>query len=59
MNRGGKVQKIATKVLDEVLFEEKKNYNTNDKNANEMIKLVKDIINREVKKYDFQENDTK
>lgn len=49
---------ILNKVLLEIIFTEKKNFNTKEKKDAEMIKIVKNIIEREVKKSDIQKNET-
>lgn len=57
-SRSEKVNKISTRVLLEIIFNEKKNFNTKEKKDADMIKLVKSIIEREVKKNDIQKDET-
>ena len=57
-SRSEKVNEISTRVLLEIIFNEKKNFNTKEKKDADMIKLVKSIIEREVKKNDIQKDDT-
>lgn len=47
------INDISTKVVREIIFNEKKNFNTKEKKDSEMIKLIKRIIEREVKKNDI------
>lgn len=51
------IDEISNAVLLEIIFTEKKNFNTKDQTDAEMIKNIKRIVEREVKKYDFQENE--
>ncbi len=57
-SRSEKVNEISTRVLLEIIFNEKKNFNTKEKKDADMIKLVKSIIEREVKKNDIQKDET-
>lgn len=50
------MNEILKKVLIEIIFIERKNFNTKQYTDSEMIKNVKRIVEREVKKYAFQEN---
>lgn len=56
-SRSEKVNEISTRVLLEIIFNEKKNFNTKEKKDADMIKLVKSIIEREVKKNDIQKDE--
>lgn len=51
------IDEISNAVLLEIIFTEKKNFNTKDQTDAEMIKNIKRIVEREVKKHDFQENE--
>ena len=57
-SRSEKVNEISTRVLLEIIFNEKKNFNTKEKKDADMIKLVKSIMEREVKKNDIQKDET-
>ena len=57
-SRSEKVNEISTRVLLEIIFNKKKNFNTKEKKDADMIKLVKSIIEREVKKNDIQKDET-
>ena len=57
-SRSEKVNEISTRVLLEIIFNEKKNFNTKEKKDADMIKLVKSIIEREVKRNDIQKDET-
>lgn len=57
-SRSEKINEISTRVLLEIIFNEKKNFNTKEKKDADMIKLVKSIIEREVKKNDIQKDET-
>ena len=57
-SRSEKVNEISTRVLLEIIFNEKKNFNKKEKKDADMIKLVKSIIEREVKKNDIQKDET-
>ena len=56
-SRSEKVNEISTRVLLEIIFNEKKYFNTKEKKDADMIKLVKSIIEREVKKNDIQKDE--
>lgn len=51
------IDDISNRVLYEIIFSEKKNFNTKEKKDAEMIKLIKLIIEREVKKNDIQKDE--
>lgn len=50
------IEEISTKLLYEIIFTEKKNFNTREYKDSELIAKIKNIIEREVKKNDIQEN---
>lgn len=52
------IEEISNRVLIEILFAEKKNFNTKEIKDSDMIKKVKSIIEREVKKNDIQKDET-
>lgn len=52
------IEEISTKLLYEIIFTEKKNFNTREYKDSELIAKIKSIIEREVKKNDIQENHT-
>lgn len=53
------VDEISKFALIEILFKEKKNYNSKEMTEVEMVKEVKKIIEREVgKKYDLQKDES-
>ena len=53
------VDEISKFTLIEILFKEKKNYNSKEMTEVEMVKEVKKIIEREVsKKYDLQKDES-
>lgn len=53
------VDEISKSTLIEILFKEKKNYNSKEMTEVEMVKEVKKIIEREVsKKYDLQKDES-
>ncbi|MDD4623795.1 MAG: hypothetical protein PHX40_00200 [Bacilli bacterium] len=52
------IDEISNMVLYEIIFSEKKNFNTKEKKDAEMIKSIKTIIEREVKKNDIQKNES-
>lgn len=53
------IEEISKYALIEILFKEKKNYNSKEKTELEMAKEIKRIIEREVnKRYDIQENES-
>ena len=56
-SRKEKINEISTRVLLEIIFEEKKNFNSKEKKDADMIKQIKSIIEREVRKNDLQKND--
>lgn len=55
--RNEMINEISTRVLLEIIFKEKKNYNTKEKKDADMIKMIKGIIEREVKKNDIQKDE--
>ena len=52
------IEDISSVVLLEIIFTEKKNFNTKEQTDSEMIKTIKRIVEREVKKHYIQENKT-
>lgn len=53
------VDEISKYTLIEILFKEKKNYNSKEMTEVEMVKEIKKIIEREVnKKYDLQKDES-
>lgn len=53
------VDEISKFTLIEILFKEKKNYNSKEMTEVEMVKEIKKIIEREVsKKYDLQKDES-
>lgn len=56
-SRSELINEISTRVLLEIIFNEKRNFNTKEKKDSEMIKLIKNIIEREVKKNDIQKDE--
>lgn len=50
------IEEISQRLLYEIIFTEKKNFTTRDLKDSEMISKLKAIIEREVKKYDIQED---
>lgn len=58
-NKEELIDEISKSTLIEILFKEKKNYNSKEMTEVEMVKEVKRIIEREVnKKYDLQKNES-
>ncbi len=57
-SRSELINEISARVLLEIIFTEKKNFNTKEKKDSEMIKIIKNIIEREVKKNDIQKDET-
>ncbi len=57
-SRSEMINEISARVLLEIIFTEKKNFNTKEKKDSDMIKLIKNIIEREVKKNDIQKDET-
>lgn len=55
--RNEMINEISTRVLLEIIFKEKKNFNTKEKKDADMIKMIKGIIEREVKKNDLQKDE--
>ncbi len=55
--RNEMINEISTRVLLEIIFKEKKNFNTKEKKDADMIKMIKGIIEREVKKNDIQKDE--
>ena len=55
--RNEMINEISTRVLVEVIFKEKKNFNSKEKKDADMIKMIKEVIEREVKKYDIQKDE--
>ena len=52
-----KINEISNVALLEILFKEKKNYNSKEMKSTEMVKEIKKIIDREVnKQYDIQKD---
>ena len=56
-SRSELINEISTRVLLEIIFNETKNFTTKEKKDSEMIKLIKNIIEREVKKNDIQKDE--
>ena len=59
--RKEQIEEVTNRVLIELIFKEKKNYNASAKEQKsnaDMIKEIKSIIEREVKKNDIQKNET-
>ena len=57
-SRSELINDISARVLLEIIFTEKKNFNTKERKDSEMIKIIKNIIEREVKKNDIQKDET-
>lgn len=56
-NKEEKINEISNVALLEILFKEKKNYNSKEMKTSDMVKEIKRIIDREVnKQYDIQKN---
>jgi hypothetical protein len=55
-NKEELIKEISSIVLLEIIFTEKKNFNTKEQTDSEMIKTIKRIVEREVKKHDIQKN---
>ena len=55
--RNEMINEISTRVLLEIISKEKKNFNTKEKKDADMIKMIKGIIEREVKKNDIQKDE--
>ena len=55
--RNEMINEISTRVLLEIIFKEKKNFNTKEKKDADMIKMIKGIIECEVKKNDIQKDE--
>ncbi len=56
-SRDEMVNEISNDALIEILFKEKKNYNTKEMKSSEMVKEIKKVIDREVnKKNDIQKD---
>ena len=56
-SRNEEIIKIARDVSSELIQNEKKNHKTKEKKDSEMIKLVKNIVERAVKRNEIQQND--
>lgn len=54
--RKQKVEEIAQKLLYEIIFMEKKNFNTKDLKDSDMIAKIKNIVEREVKNNEVYED---
>lgn len=59
--RKEQIEEVTNRVLIEILFKEKKNYNATpkeQKDTKDMIKDIKATIEREVKRNDIQKNES-
>ncbi len=54
--RNKKVEEISQKLLYEIIFMEKKNFNSKELKDSEMINKIKTVVEREVKNNEIQEN---
>lgn len=54
--RNKKVEEISQKLLYEIIFMEKKNFNSKELKDSEMINKIKTVVEREVKNNEVQEN---
>lgn len=50
------VEEITQKLLYEIIFMEKKNFNSKELKDSEMINKIKNVVEREVKKNEVQED---
>ncbi len=50
------VEEITQKLLYEIIFMEKKNFNSKELKDSDMINKIKNIVEREVKKSEVQED---
>lgn len=57
-NNEKKIEYISNKLLYEILFAEKKNFNTKELKEADMIKMVKKFIEKEVNASEVQKNET-
>lgn len=51
------IEEISERALIEIIFAEKKNFNTKERKDADMIKMIKNIIEREVNKNEIQKNE--
>ena len=54
--RNRKVEDISQKLLYEIIFMEKKNFNSKELKDSEMINKIKSVVEREVKNNEVQED---
>ena len=54
--RNKKVEEISQKLLYEIIFMEKKNFNSKELKDSEMINKIKAVVEREVKNNEVQED---
>jgi len=54
--RNKKVEEISQKLLYEIIFMEKKNFNSKELKDSEMINKIKSVVEREVKNNEVQED---
>lgn len=54
--RNKKVEEISQKLLYEIIFIEKKNFNSKELKDSEMINKIKSVVEREVKNNEVQED---
>ena len=54
--RNKKVEEISQKLLYEIIFMEKKNFNSKELKDSEMINRIKAVVEREVKNNEVQED---
>ena len=54
--RNKKVEEISQKLLYEIIFMEKKNFNSKELKDSEMINKIKSAVEREVKNNEVQED---
>lgn len=54
--RNRKVEEISQKLLYEIIFMEKKNFNSKELKDSEMINKIKSVVEREVKNNEVQED---
>ena len=55
-NKEELIKEISDNAYFEIMFKEKKNFNTKEKKDSDMIDIIKKIVEREVKKHGIQKD---